>query len=113
MTQYIQEINGVSVQAVLEEDAHTFGDSWVEVLATGLKRMQPITFSGFYDDTASTGPNAVFNSVGSTRTLAVTYGSTNKSTVETVIQEYTRTPQRGRLTRFSVTVLPTGSVTEA
>lgn len=113
MTQHVLELGGIDVQAVLEEDAHTFGDTWREVLATGVKRAEPITIGGFYDDTATTGPDAIFNSVGSERTLKVTHGGTKTTSVEAVIQSYRRRPQRNQLTRYEVSVIPTGAVTES
>ena len=116
MSQYITEFNGVSIEAVLEE-SHTFGDSWVEQTFAGIKKLSDITFGGFYDDTASTGPDAVFGvgswTAGASRTVEITYGSTKKSTFEAVIKSYTRTPSRGALTKFQVVMSPTGAVTEA
>lgn len=114
MTQYITDINGISVEAVLEE-SHTFGDSWAESLFAGLKRAGEITMSGFYDDTATDGPDAVFIGIGNTtlRTLTITFGGSKTFSTETIIKSYTRTPARGGLTKFSVVLVPTGTVTEA
>lgn len=117
ISQYVLDINGVEVEAILTE-SHSFGDSWVEFLATGLRRMNPVTLGGFYDDTASTGPNAIFSSVqdspaDGTRTLKITWGSTKTTSVEVWIQKYTRRPVRGELTRWEAVLQPTGAVTEA
>lgn len=114
MSAYVDTINGVKIAAEMQE-GHTFGDSWVEQLFTGMKRMDDIVLEGFYDDTATSGPDVVFGSaaLGATRTLAVTYGSTKKTTVETVNKSYERTSQRGQLHRFKVTLSPTGAPSEA
>lgn len=117
VSQYVLDINGVEVEAVLTE-SHAFGDSWFEFLATGMRRMNPITLGGFYDDTSSTGPDAIFGAVqdspaDGTRTLKITWGGSKTTSVETFIQKYTRRPVRGDLTRFEVTLQPTGAVTEA
>lgn len=119
MSQYVTSIGPVIKEAITEE-SHAAGDSWVEHLFAGIRRMSPITIGGFYDDTATTGPNAIFDDVGvvagpaaGTRTLAVTYGSTKKTTVETIIMSYTRTPTRNETTKFEVVVQPTGAPTEA
>lgn len=112
MSQYIREMGGVDVNIILQE-SHSFGDSWVEFLSTGIKKMEKVTLKGFYDDTSSTGPNAVFNSIGSTRTLKVTWGSTKTTSVETIIESYRRMPQVGSNHMFEVVLQPTGTVTEA
>jgi hypothetical protein len=117
MTQYVTAINSVDIEAVLEE-SHSFGDSWFESLATGLRKMGDVTLSGFYDDTASTGPDAIFGAVvdapaTATRTLKVTWGGTKTTTVETLIMKYSRKAVRNEVTKFEVTLRPTGAVTEA
>lgn len=117
MSNYILSVNGVEVEAVLEE-SHAFGDSWFEHLATGLRKMNPVVLEGFFDDTASTGPNAVFNRVqdspaDATSTLKFTWGGSKTTSVETWIQKYTRMASRGSLTKFQVVLQPTGAVTEA
>ena len=117
ISNYITSINGVEVEAVLAE-SHAFGDSWFEHLATGLRKMNPVVLGGFYDDTASTGPNAIFVGVqdspaDQTRTLQITWGGSKTTTVEVWIQKYSRMATRNELTRFEVTLQPTGAVTEA
>ena len=114
MSAYIDEVNEVNVEALLQE-SHTFGDSWVENLYTGVKRGNPITFSGFYDDTATTGPDVIFNVLGDTREVKITYdGSTGaKYTLfRAIITSYVRSPSRGENTRYSVTLTPTGEIAE-
>lgn len=112
LSQYIDTINEINISAMIQE-SHAFGDSWVEQLYTGVKMTAPITIEGFYDDTVTTGPNAILNSLGDTRTFKITYGSTKTTSVETVITSYVRRPVRGELTRFTCTLTPTGAVTEA
>lgn len=117
MSQYILSVNGVEVEALMEE-SHSFGDSWFESLATGLRKMNDVVLEGFFDDTASTGPNVVFNRVqdspaDASSSLKFTWGGTKTTTVEAWVVKYTRIASRGALTRFSVTLRPTGAVTEA
>lgn len=116
ISQYVQTINGVEVEAILQE-SHSFGDSWFEHLATGMRKMNPVVLGGFYDDTATTGPNAIFINVqdspaDATRTLKITWGGTKTTTVEVWIQKYTRQATRNELTRFEATLQPSGAVTE-
>jgi len=117
VSQYITEINDVDVEALMEE-THTFGDSWTESTPVGLRKMADIKLTGFYDDTATTGPDALFNAVASspsstTRTLQIVYGGTKSTSVETHIQKYSRKLDRGKLHKFTVTLQPTGTLTEA
>lgn len=111
MTAYVREISTVDVNIILQE-SHSFGDEWVEFLSTGIKKMEPVTLRGFYDDTVTTGQNAIFNALGNTRTLKITYGSTKYTQVETIIQSYRRMPSLNGNTMYEVVLQPTGSVTE-
>lgn len=116
ITQYVTEIGGIKVHADTE-DGHTFGDSYAEALDTGFRRMDPIAVKGFFDDTATGGPDFLFwnagASIGNTRSLKVTYGGTKTTTVETIIQEYTRLPLLEKLNKYEAVLLPTGVPTEA
>jgi hypothetical protein len=112
MDAYIDDWAGADVEAILEE-SHTFNDAWVEQLYSGIQRMSPITMSGFYDDTATTGPDAIFNALGETRTVTITWGGSKTTATEAIISAYNRTPGRNASTRFTVTLTPTGTVTEA
>jgi hypothetical protein len=117
VTPYVRTINGVDVEGVLEE-SHPFGVAWFESLATGMKRMNDVEIGGFYDDAASPAPNAVFNDVAddpaaATRTLKLTWRGTKTTTVETRIMRYSRRAVTNELTKYAVTLRPTGAVTEA
>jgi hypothetical protein len=117
MTQYVTEINEVSVESLMEE-SHSFGDSWFEALPVGIRKMEPITLSGWFDDTSTTGPDAIFNAPAatvatSTRTLTITWGGTKTTSVECYIKKYTRQATRNQLTKYTVELQPTGTVTEA
>lgn len=114
---YVRTINGVSIESIMEE-SHAFGDTWFESLATGNKKAADIVLGGFYDDTATTGPDALFVTTASgpstsSTSLVITYGSTKTSTVSVFIVKYDRTLSLGKLHGFSVTLRPTGAVTEA
>jgi hypothetical protein len=118
MTPYVQTINGISVEALLEQ-SDSFGDSWVEMLPVGVRKVSgDITLDGFYDDTATTGPDAIFNAPAPTpatasRTLTITFGGSKTFAVETFIKKYDRMLVRGKLHRYSVTLAPSAAVTEA
>ena len=114
MSAYVTEIDGFDIEAALE-DTTAMGDANITQAATGFKVNNDINLGGFYDDTAATGPDAIFNAPGNTttRTLKVTWGGTKSTAVETVIKKYQRIPSTGKLTRYKVVLAPSGSVTEA
>lgn len=116
MTPYITEIGGIDVEALTEEST-AFGDAYQKNTAVGILKMADVVLSGLYDDTAAVGPNAVFNAPAptpstATRTLTITLCSGKTVSVETIIAKYSRTPARNALTKFSVTLRPTGTITE-
>jgi hypothetical protein len=111
LSAYIDTINELNLEALLQEST-AFGDDWVKNLFTGVKRGNPLTVEGFYDDTASTGPDAVLNALGDTREVVITWGGSKTSTFDAIITNYSRKPVRGELTRFSCTLTPTGEVSE-
>ncbi|MEE3331965.1 MAG: hypothetical protein VX246_13955 [Myxococcota bacterium] len=117
MTSYITSINAIEVEAILTE-SHSFGDAWFEQLATGVRKASDLVLGGLYDDTSTTGPDAIFNDVAdgpsdSTRTVTITFGGSKTCSFEAIISKYTRTATRNELTAFEVTLVPTGTVTEA
>lgn len=119
LTQYILTINDVDVEQVLEEK-HTFGDSWEEFLPVGIGKVGPIELGGLFDDTATTGPDALFanripeNPTTATRTLKVTWIAAGKNTtVETYLISYNRSADRNGLTKYKAKLQPTGAVAEA
>lgn len=109
---YVTEVSGLEIEAVTEE-SHTAGDSWAEALFVGLKRANEVTVKGFYDDTASTGPDALMVNVGEVLSMQFTWGGSKTSDFEAVLTKYSRMPTRGELTKYEATFLPTGAVTEA
>ena len=113
MTAHVTEINGFSVQAVLEEST-PFGVAWEESLFSGVKLADDVELTGFYDDTAATGPDVIFGGgLGQTRTLQITWGAAKTSSVEAIIAQYDRNPAVKESTKYTVTLKPTGAVTEA
>lgn len=118
ISQHVLSINDVEIESLLEE-VHTFGDSWEEYLPIGVGKVAQIELSGLYDDTAGTGPDALFagrvpeTPASSTRTLTITWVGSKTTTVETFLVSYTRTADRSGLTKFKAKLQPTGAVVEA
>ncbi len=113
MSQYIMDTPPSWDREALIEEITAAGDSDEAHAKVGLNKVAPITMGGAFDDQATTGPDAIFNAIGDTRSLKVTWGGTKTSEVETIITNYVRSAARGELTKFVVTLQPTGAVTEA
>ena len=115
MSAYLRENCTIDREAKVVEGT-PFGASWAAKVATGMKEMAPVELTGWYDDTATTGPEVVFfnagAALGATRTLKVTYGGTKTTSVETIIQKFQVQMSVGSLHVFKVTLVPTGTVTE-
>jgi hypothetical protein len=114
MSQHVDTLNSADIEAMIQQ-SDTFGDSWVEQLYAGVRRMEPVVAEGFYDDTATTGPDAKFgdSALGTTVAVVLTWGGSKTSSFNAIISRYSRTPGRGELSRYSATLTPTGAVTEA
>ena len=115
---HVLTINDVDVENITEE-VRPFGAAWDTHLAIGVGRLPVIELGGVYDDTASTGPDALFagrvpeGPATAARTLTVTWGSTKTTGVETILLTYRRTADKNGLTRWLARLQPTGAVTEA
>ena len=114
MSPYIETINGVKINAMTQE-THTFGDSWVENMFTGVKSVDDITVGGFYDDIAS-GPHAYMgqtSDIGAKRQAEISFGASDLVHFSYVLLSYQRAPTRNELTRFESVWKITGAVTTA
>lgn len=112
LSAYIDSISAFDPEVgVVQTDG--FGKAWEEYTSTGYNKLSEITLGGTLDDTAATGPHAVLNARGDTRSLTITWdGSTAAiaDTVECIITKYAKIPTRGELTRFECVLRPTGAV---
>lgn len=113
----VLSINGVNIKAACA-DMTPNGVAYARKLFGGLLEMDDLVLELVYDDTASTGTDALFNDPGckntaaGTRTFKITYGGTKYTSVETIIAEYDRKPVKGAVHTQSVTLAATGTITE-
>jgi hypothetical protein len=112
---FIMELGGAEI-VVHTTTSHAFGDAWNEHTPTGQRSSPPISVSGHWDDTATSGPHIVFNPVAgdadpnaSTRTLVIVFGNARTFTVETRLIRYRVIGQNGDLTKFEAEIQPTGA----
>lgn len=106
-------ISDIDVEALLEEIT-PIGSAWETHAAVGVKRAGEITLEAPYSDDANNlRDKADDTGLGGTATLLITFGSTKTFSVSTVLKSMKRQIRRGAITHFSVTLQPTGTVTEA
>lgn len=114
--QYVTKIGDIVVKKESIEST-PFGVTAESYLQGIIARHEPITIEGFYDDTATTGPDAILN-IGKvthavTRTMTITLGGSKTISGEVWIESYQRTLESGQYHGYSATVRFTGTVTEA
>ena len=80
ISDYVTDFSGLNLEAVLQQ-SDAFGDSWREMLYTGIRQAADITIKGFYDDAAATGPHALMgalSALGAERRMKLKFGTTNE-----------------------------------
>lgn len=111
---YVRAITIGKRMRLTEENTYA-GLSWEAHLLTGIRKMEPITLEGVYDDTASTGPKAIFGTSAHTvtRSFEFTLGGSNTIAGEAFITEWDpQPPSKGKIT-WKAVLLPTLTITEA
>lgn len=106
----------IEVEKVAEtEDGTPVGATVAKALFVGLTTLGDITLTGPYDDTASTGPDAVFGGgLGTSQTCVIGYAGggvspTKKTTVTLGIKSYKRIISKGKITGYEVVLTNTGT----
>jgi|GEM_PF-6606455 len=109
----VLSINGVNVKPEVD-DVTPNGVEYTARLYAGLLTMDDVELEFVYTETM----DDLFNdpgcrgTAGGTRTFKATYGGTKYTSVETIIGAYPRKPVKGKVTTASVTLHPTGTITE-
>lgn len=115
ITNHVLTMSGVKITSAMQL-SHAFGDSAEESTPSGMIKVDPITVTGFWDTTASTGPHVVFltpddGPQDSTRSLRIVFGDSKQFDVETRLVSYEVLGKNGALTEFSAVIQPTGAPT--
>lgn len=110
VTGYVLEMSGAKITQGMSVDT-ALGDAWESFSPSGVGKMDPVTLSGWWDDTATTGPHVVFiapddGPQDDTRTLVLVFGNSKTLTVETRLVSYEVTARAGDLTRFTAVIQP-------
>lgn len=114
--QYITKIGDVVVNREAKE-ATPFGVVDEQYIIGVMKKRDPLVIEGFYDDTATTGPDAVLN-IGDithavTRSTVLTLKAGKTVSGECWIEKYTRTLEVGEYHGYQASLRYTGTITEA
>ncbi len=113
LTPYVTSINGVEPESIAEEIS-SFGDEYARYLPVGFEKIAPIVITGYYDDTATSGPHVVLRALDkspaqASRTLAINHSGTGGIfTVEAFCLKYKITGKLTGVTTFEATLQPTG-----
>ncbi len=106
----------IDVEKVAEIQEETpLGATVTKQLFTGLTTLSEFSIDGPYDDTATTGPDAIFGGgLGTTAVVIILYGAAKSTTVTLGIKAYKRTIEAGKVTRYVATFAQMGtSIVEA
>lgn len=107
ITSYVNTMGGLKIETITQE-INPFGGSAEKPNSVGVYKSITIPVTGFFDDTATTGPHVVFGTISSTvaassRTLAVVTGG-GTYTVECIVTGYEVMPKTGALTEYAATL---------
>lgn len=114
ISQQVLDFSGLDLEALLEQ-GHTFGDAWEESAFTGMKKINEITLTTFWDDDTSTGVQGIFGNasdVGAERVMKIHLGTANLyPKFDYVIKKVTKKPTVGQLTKCDIVIVPSGALT--
>ena len=112
MTTYVTGIGSAKIDGNFE-DTTPFGAQYATQGYTGFKTGSDFTVEGFYDDTATTGPDAVFSVIGDLRDVEIDWNASKKTTGSVLIKSYERMPKVKGFTKYKATLTWTGNIVEA
>jgi hypothetical protein len=104
ITAFVLQMGGIKITSQFEPST-PFGATVMAKLPTGMTELADVDLEGFWDDTPTTGPHAVFIAPDDgpqdlTRTLAIVFGNAKTWTSEGYLMEYEVLGKAGNLTRF-------------
>lgn len=107
ITPYVNTMGGLKIETITQE-INPFGGSAEKPNSVGVYKSITIPITGFFDDTATSGPHVVFKAISSTvaassRTLVVVTGG-GTYTVECIVTGYEVMPKTGALTEYAATL---------
>jgi len=112
ITAYVTKLGDININKGAIEST-PYGVSFPVYLAAVLKRYEEITIEGDYNDTVTTGPDAIFNSTNAVaRYWKITYGGGKYTSGRCWITGYKRGGEVGGYIQYTATIMPTGTISE-
>lgn len=115
-TNYVTKISDYVVNREAVEST-PFGVTDEQYLIGIIRKREPLVIEGWYDDTATSGPDEVLNigrrTHAATRSVVLTFATGKTVSGEVWIEKYTRTLAIGEYHGFSASLRFTGTITEA
>jgi len=115
-TNYVTKISDYVVNREAVEST-PFGVVDEQYLIGIIRKREPLTIEGWYDDTATSGPDEVLNigrrTHAATRSVVLTFATGKTVSGEVWIEKYTRTMAIGEYHGFAAQLRFTGTITEA
>ena len=116
ITEHVTSINDISIEQI-QEEVRALGETWDAYLCVGVGKVAPIELSGIYDSAADCDglwANKIPQAVATAAlVLIITWAAGKTSTVSVFITKYVRKIDKNGLTKYTVTLQPTGAVVEA
>lgn len=109
ITAFILTMGGIKLTSNMQAST-AYGDSIEKKLPTGMSKIDPVTFTGLWDDTPTTGPHAVFltpdtSPQATTRTLQIVFGNAKTWLSEGYLESYEVLGKNGNLTEFAAVAI--------
>ena len=115
ITNHVLTLSAAELEALMQAST-AFGDGFEESLPTGMQRVSAFDLTGFFDDTATTGPHVMLGAPDATpqtatRTLTLVFGNSKTFAGECFVTKYSVIGKVGSLTEFAAHIQPTGTWT--
>lgn len=108
-------LDGISAEILSEMfESTALGDSWKERVPLGMKDSPPVTLTGIWDTTATTGTHAVLGTVDDGpqddgRELVIVFGDSKTFTRDVRLSEYKVLASTTEIQKFSCVLTATGA----
>lgn len=117
LTGFLLTMGPVKISSILQKST-AYGDAWEKLLPTGIQKLDPITITGFWDDSATPSPHTVLLSPdilpnSAARALIITFSTGTVRTFTTTcwLESYAVIGKTGNLTEFAAVLILTSTGT--
>lgn len=115
LTGFLLSMGAAKISSILQKST-AYGDTFEKMLPTGIQKVDPITITGLWDDSATPSPHTVLLSPdilpnSAARALIITFstGTVRTFTATCFLESYAVIGKTGGLTEFAATLVLVGS----